>query len=220
MCFCFVYGNAQPKKNLKKPNVLFIIADDLTATVVSSYENIAANTPHIDRLAAEGTKYTRAYTQYPVCGPSRASLMFGYYPNATTTYGYVSGRKNVGPSRKSLSQLFKDNGYYTARVSKIYHMGVPGGVEAGETLIEAALRELDEETGLRLPAETLRPFGQVQSQSARRSRLFVFTATLDIGPADIRLGEGAGFAFLGPAQVRALPLVPVLVPLIWRSDCR
>ncbi len=89
-----------------------------------------------------------------------------------------------------------------------------GGVEAGETLIEAALRELDEETGLRLPAEALRPFGQVQSQSARRSRLFVFTATLDIGPADIRLGEGAGFAFLGPAQVRALPLVPVLVPLI------
>lgn len=131
MCFFFVYGNAQRKKNLKKPNVLFIIADDLTATAVSSYENIAANTPHIDRLAAEGTKYTRAYTQYPVCGPSRASLMFGYYPNATTTYGYVSGRKNVGPSRKSLSQLFKDNGYYTARVSKIYHMGVPIDIETG-----------------------------------------------------------------------------------------
>lgn len=131
MCFCFVYGNAQRKKNLNKPNVLFIIADDLTATSVSSYENKAANTPHIDRLAAEGTKYTRAYTQYPVCGPSRASLMFGYYPNATTTYGYVSGRKNVGPSRKSLSQLFKDNGYYTARVSKIYHMGVPIDIETG-----------------------------------------------------------------------------------------
>lgn len=131
MCLSFVYGNAQRKKTLKNPNVLFIIADDLTATAVSSYENVAANTPHIDRLAAEGTKYTRAYTQYPVCGPSRASFLFGYYPNATGTYGYVSGRDNVGASRKSLPELFKDNGYYTARVSKIYHMGVPIDIETG-----------------------------------------------------------------------------------------
>ncbi len=131
MCLSFVYGNAQRKKTLKNPNVLFIIADDLTATAVSSYENEAANTPHIDRLAAEGTKYTRAYSQYPVCGPSRASLLFGYYPSATGTYGYVSGRDNVGASRKSLPELFKDNGYYTARVSKIYHMGVPIDIETG-----------------------------------------------------------------------------------------
>lgn len=115
----------------QKPNVLFIISDDLTATAISSYENQAIHTPNIDALAAQGTRYTRAYTQYPVCGPSRASLLFGYYPNATTTYGYVSGRKNVGPDRKSLPQLFKDNGYYTARVSKIYHMGVPIDIEKG-----------------------------------------------------------------------------------------
>ena len=133
---CFFLGQSQQGKPSKKnknnkPNVLFIIADDLTATAVSSYENKMSHTPNIDNLTAEGTKYTRAYTQYPVCGPSRASLMFGYYPNATTTYGYVSGRENVGPSRKSLTQLFKDNGYYTARVSKIYHMGVPIDIETG-----------------------------------------------------------------------------------------
>ena len=98
----------------QKPNVLFIIADDLTATAVSSYENQTCKTPNIDRLAAQGTKYTRAYSQYPVCGPSRASLMFGYYPHATKTYGYVSGRENVGPNRKSMSQIFKDQGYYAA----------------------------------------------------------------------------------------------------------
>lgn len=134
--FCFFSGEAQQNKatknsSAKRPNVLFIIADDLTATAVSSYENQASRTPNIDQLASEGTRYTRAYTQYPVCGPSRASLMFGYYPNATTTYGYVSGRDKVGPSRKSLSQLFKENGYYTARVSKIYHMGVPIDIETG-----------------------------------------------------------------------------------------
>jgi choline-sulfatase len=115
----------------KKLNVLFIISDDLTATAVSSYENKACKTPNIDKLASEGVRYTKAYTQYPVCGPSRASLMGGYYPSATKTYGYVSGRKNIGPDRNTWSQLFKNNGYYTARVSKIYHMGVPIDIEKG-----------------------------------------------------------------------------------------
>ncbi len=115
----------------KKLNILFIISDDLTATAVSSYENKACNTPNIDKLASEGIRYTRAYTQYPVCGPSRASLMSGYYPSATRTYGYVSGRENIGPERKTWSQLFKENGYYTARVSKIFHMGVPIDIENG-----------------------------------------------------------------------------------------
>ena len=115
----------------KKLNVLFIISDDLTATAVSSYENKDCKTPNIDKLASEGMRYTSAYTQYPVCGPSRASLMTGYYPSATQTYGYVSGRKNIGADRKTWSQLFKENGYYTARVSKIFHMGVPRDIELG-----------------------------------------------------------------------------------------
>lgn len=119
---------AQPKEKL---NVLFIIADDLTATAVSCYENQASHTPNIDRLASEGTRFTRTYCQYPVCGPSRASLMSGYYPDATTTFGYVSGRENIGEQKKMWAQLFKDNGYYTARVSKIFHMGVPGDIETG-----------------------------------------------------------------------------------------
>ena len=115
----------------KKPNVLFIIADDLTTTAVSSYENKVSKTPNIDKLAHEGIRYTKAYCQYPVCAPSRASFMSGYYPNASTSFGYVSGRKNIGPNRQTWSQLFKDNGYYTARVSKIFHMGVPIDIETG-----------------------------------------------------------------------------------------
>ena len=115
----------------KKMNVLFIIADDLTTTAVSSYGNELPITPNIDRLATEGTRYTKAYCQYPVCGPSRASFLSGYYPNATQTYGYVSGRENIGNERITWPQLFKNNGYYTARVSKIYHMGVPIDIELG-----------------------------------------------------------------------------------------
>ena len=114
----------------KKMNVLFIIADDLTTTAVSSYEKGISKTPNIDKLATEGIKYTRAYCQYPVCGPSRASFLSGYYPNATQTFGYTSGRENIG-QRITWPQLFKNNGYYTARVSKIYHMGVPIDIELG-----------------------------------------------------------------------------------------
>lgn len=126
--FLCLNGIAQ---SLEKPNILFIISDDLTATAVGAYGNPVVKTPNIDQLAKESTVFTRAYTQYPVCGPSRASFMFGYYPNATQTYGYVSGRENVGDGRPSIAELFKKNGYYTARVSKIYHMGVPGDIEKG-----------------------------------------------------------------------------------------
>ncbi len=111
-------------------NVLFIISDDLTAEAVSCYGNPNIQTPNIDRLAAEGVRYTRAYCQFPVCGPSRASFMSGYYPHATGTFGYVSGRKNIG-NRATWSQHFINNGYYVARVSKIFHMGVPGDIERG-----------------------------------------------------------------------------------------
>jgi choline-sulfatase len=107
----------------EKPNVLFVISDDLTTTALSCYENQACHTPNIDKLASSGTRYTRAYCQFPVCGPSRASFLFGYYPSATQTYGYTSGREAVGSERKSWPQLFKENGYFTARVGKIFHMG-------------------------------------------------------------------------------------------------
>lgn len=126
--FGWVSANAQ---TTEKPNILFIISDDLTTTAVSSYENSAGYTPNIDRLASEGTRYTKAYCQYPVCGPSRASLMSGYYPHATGTFGYVSGRENIGPDKLMWPQLFMKNGWHTARVSKIFHMGVPIDIEKG-----------------------------------------------------------------------------------------
>lgn len=117
----FFVGNLYAQD--EKMNVLFIISDDLTTTALSCYGNEQSTTPHIDRLASQGTRFTRAYCQYPVCGPSRASMLFGYYPSATQTYGYVSGRENVGPNRQSWPQFFKENGYFTARVGKIFHMG-------------------------------------------------------------------------------------------------
>jgi len=113
-----------------KPNVLFIIADDLTSTALSCYGNKVCKTPNIDRLAARGTLFTRAYCQGTYCGPSRASFMSGYYPHATGVQGYTNPRPAIG-DRATWSQHFKNAGYYSARVSKIFHMGVPGGIEDG-----------------------------------------------------------------------------------------
>ncbi len=121
----------------QKPNILLIISDDLN-TRIGPYMEIDKHTPHLDRLAAEGIRFTRTYCQYPVCGPSRASLMSGLYPE---TNGVLRNNDQPGSYRlenpslahhPSLAGFFREQGYYTARVSKIFHMGVPGGIERGE----------------------------------------------------------------------------------------
>jgi iduronate 2-sulfatase len=113
-----------------KYNVLFIISDDLTSTALSCYGNTVCKTPNIDAIAARGTRFTRAYCQGTYCGPSRASFLTGYYPHAIGALGYKSPRPAIG-DRVTWPQHFKNHGYYSARVSKIYHMGVPGGIEGG-----------------------------------------------------------------------------------------
>jgi iduronate 2-sulfatase len=119
-----------PLQAAAKYNVLFIISDDLTKHALSCYGNTVCQTPNIDRLAARGTRFTRAYCQGTYCGPSRASLLSGYYPHAIGALGYANPRPRIG-NRATWPQHFKNNGYYTARVSKIFHMGVPIGIERG-----------------------------------------------------------------------------------------
>ena len=127
------YLNPVVAEEQRKPyNVLFIISDDLTATALGCYGNKVCGTPNIDRLAAEGTLFSRAYCQATICGPSRASMLFGYYPYATKATGYSSGRKEVGPDRDSWPQHFRKNGYHSARVSKVFHMGVPTDIAPGK----------------------------------------------------------------------------------------
>ena len=127
--FLFAWS-VNPLWAAKQYNVLFIISDDLTSTALSCYGNTVCRTPNIDALAAKGTRFTRAYCQGTYCGPSRASFMSGYYPHATGVLGYKSPRPQIG-DRATWSQHFMNNGYHAARVSKIYHMGVPGGIEQG-----------------------------------------------------------------------------------------
>ena len=125
-----LYSPLASAREGKQYNVLFIISDDLTATALSCYGSKVCRTPNIDSLAARGTLFTRAYCQGTYCGPSRASFMSGYYPHAIKMLGYKTPRKAIG-DRATWAQHFKNSGYHSARVSKIFHMGVPIGIERG-----------------------------------------------------------------------------------------
>ncbi len=81
-----------------------------------------------------------------------------------------------------------------------------GGVERGETLLEAAVREFEEEVGLRVAPDEFRPFARAVSDGPARTRLYAFETRLDVTPDAIRLGEGAGFAFLTTRLLRRVPL--------------
>jgi len=117
----------------QRPNVLFIMADDLTANALGCYGNDKARTPNLDKLALRGTVMDRAYCQYPVCGAARAALMTGLYPQQNGVTGNPN-RDTLTASlgdHPTLPQHFKQHGYTTARVGKIYHMNVPGDITAG-----------------------------------------------------------------------------------------
>lgn len=119
----------QPQLN-QRLNVLLIMADDLTAEALSCYGNRVCRTPAIDGLAEKGVRFSRAYCQAPFCGPSRASMLTGYYPHATGVLDYSSPRRAIG-NRATWPELFKRAGYYTVRVNKIFHMGVPTHILTG-----------------------------------------------------------------------------------------
>ncbi|MFI4874544.1 MAG: sulfatase, partial [Blastopirellula sp. JB062] len=116
-----------------KYNVLFIIADDLSAESLSCYGERECRTSHIDRLAARGVRFSRAYCQFPICGPSRAALMSGLQPPSigVINNGQASHFARNLNGRASMTQHFREHGYHAARVSKIYHMRVPGDITAG-----------------------------------------------------------------------------------------
>ncbi len=106
------------------PNVLLIFVDDLN-TRLSSYGDPIARTPHIDRLAAMGVRFDRAYVQFPLCNPSRASILSGRYPETTQVMSNgVDPRAALGDV-DFLPEHFMRHGYHTSRIGKVSHKPGP-----------------------------------------------------------------------------------------------
>ncbi len=114
----------------KKPNVLFLICDDLNCDM-STFGHPMVKTPNMDKLAKRGVTFDRAYCQYPLCGPSRASFMTGLYPDQNLIKRNAIYIREHVPSVRTLSQMYRDNGYFATRIGKIYHYNVPKQMGTG-----------------------------------------------------------------------------------------
>ena len=110
---------AQIVEELKKPNVLFIIVDDLKP-ILGCYGDPFVKTPNIDRFAKEGVVFTNTYCQQAVCGPSRASFLTGMRPDYTGVWDLETEMRNINPEILSMPQFFKQNGYITAGIGKVF----------------------------------------------------------------------------------------------------
>ena len=116
-----------PSWAVDKPNILFIAIDDL-APALRCYGDLIAKTPHIDRLAASGVRFDRAYNQLPLCNPTRASVMTGLRPDTIKVYDLDRHFRDEVPKVVTLSQTFMRNGWWAGRVGKIYHYNVPASI--------------------------------------------------------------------------------------------
>ena len=108
-------------------NVLFISVDDMNNDL-GCYGNQQVLSPHIDRLAARGVAFERAYCQYAQCSQSRSSMLTGLRPDTIRIYDLHTHFRDTTPGVVTLPQLFRNNGYFAARAGKIYHYGNPGDI--------------------------------------------------------------------------------------------
>lgn len=127
VCLGFVQAGFAQKEQARKPNIIFILADDLGYGDLGSYGQKRTKTPNLDRLAAEGMRFTQSYASAPVCAPSRASLMTGLHQG----HAYVRGnndkdgnRVSLRPSDTTVAEVLKKAGYKTGIVGK-WGLGEP-----------------------------------------------------------------------------------------------
>ena len=103
-----------------RPNVLFLVADDLR-TNLGCYGDAVAITPQLDRLAKRGVVFERAYAQQTICNPSRASVMTGRRPDSLRLWNLGTHFRQLVPDVVTLPQFFKQQGYFTRSIGKVYH---------------------------------------------------------------------------------------------------
>jgi len=113
-----------------KLNVLFLICDDLNNDL-ACYGDPQVKSPNIDRLAKRGVRFERAYCQYSLCGPSRASFMTGLYPDQNLVRRNAIYIREHVPDVQTISQMFRNGGWFASRIGKIFHYNVPKHIGTG-----------------------------------------------------------------------------------------
>ena len=124
LVFVITSCNSDKKQPIKKPNIIYIMADDLTTQAISAYGGIykdIAPTPNIDKVAKEGMLFQDVLVTNSICGPSRAAILTGNYSNLNGYYKNESGGK-FDDSKWTFPQEFQKNGYKTALFGK-WHLG-------------------------------------------------------------------------------------------------
>jgi len=125
-----VSSSEPPKPPARKPNVILIFVDDMGYGDIGPFGSKANRTPQLDRIAAEGMRFTSFYVTSGVCTPSRSSLMTGCYPRRVNLHQderrlcvlFPSGRKGLNPNEITIAEILKDRGYATTCIGK-WHLG-------------------------------------------------------------------------------------------------
>ena len=108
----------------RRPNVLFLMSDDMRVELGCYASMFGGVTPNLDALAKSGVRFDRNYCQFPLCNPSRSSLLTGRPPTKTGVLGNRTAFRSLHPDWVSLPQLFKNHGYLSLRSGKIFHGGI------------------------------------------------------------------------------------------------